>query len=73
MNDQTVNGKTKSAEWMPGVEDIYQVSLVGNTYCTYLYSGCDRVYDWPEIYCGRYDFRCGERVIWGAQCDRGNL
>ena len=31
VNDQTVNGKTKSAEWMPGVEDIYQVSLVGNT------------------------------------------
>ena len=30
VNDQTVNGKTKSAEWMPG-EDIYQVSLVGNT------------------------------------------
>ena len=23
MNDQTVNGKTKKAEWMPGVEDIY--------------------------------------------------
>ena len=23
VNDQTVNGKTKKAEWMPGVEDIY--------------------------------------------------
>lgn len=70
VNDQTVNGKTKNAEWMPGVEDIYQVSLVGNTYCTYLYSGCNRVYDRTEIYCGRHDLRCGERVIWGAQ--RGN-
>ena len=39
MNDQTVNGKTKSAEWMPGVEDIYQVSLVGNTCMHHLFLG----------------------------------
>ena len=39
VNDQTVNGKTKSAEWMPGVEDIYQVSLVGNTCMHHLFLG----------------------------------
>ena len=42
--------------------------------CEHLHSKeFEVVYDWPEIYCGRYDLRCGERVIWGAQCDRGNL
>ena len=28
-----------SAEWMPGVEDIYQVSLVGNTCMHHLFLG----------------------------------
>ena len=38
-NEQAVNGKLGSAEWMPGVEDIYQVSLVGNTCMHHLFLG----------------------------------
>ena len=38
-NEQAVNGKARSAEWMPGVEDIYQVSLVGNTCMHHLFLG----------------------------------
>ena len=38
-NEQAVNGKARSAEWMPGVEDIYQVSLVGHTCMHHLFLG----------------------------------